>query len=51
MKKSENFKELKRLCKEYVAEGKEKSPDYGAIAMDLANAAVNYMAGIGEIKL
>lgn len=48
-KESVNFKEMKRLAREYMDEMKENSPDYGAISMDLATASLNYLLEIGEV--
>lgn len=43
------FAEMKRLSKEYLEQMEEESPDYGCIAMDLAEATVNYLSLKGEI--
>ena len=43
------FEQMKKLCRDFLDESKEESPDYAIIAMDIAYACTNYLLEIGEI--
>jgi hypothetical protein len=43
------YKKIKRLCREYLAEAEQDSPDYGQIAMDIAESMIKYLSMKGEL--